>query len=138
MIGFISGIALFGALTPQTINTESEKSIEIIDSVKVTKTMQMVITAYSSTEDQTDSTPFITASNKRVRDGIIATNGIPFGTKVRIVGVPELAGKTFIVEDRMHRRKIGMADIWMDTTQKAKTFGVKGMDGKVYMEILES
>ncbi len=138
MIGFISGIALFGALAPQTINTDSEKLIEIIDSAKVTKTIQIVVTAYSSTEDQTDSTPFITASNKRVRDGIIATNGIPFGTKVRIVGVPELAGVILTVEDRMHKRKVGMADIWMDTTQKAKTFGVKGMNGKVYMEILES
>ncbi|MDP3003980.1 MAG: hypothetical protein Q8N43_00505, partial [Candidatus Azambacteria bacterium] len=38
------------------------------------KTMKVVLTAYSSTPDQTDDTPFITASNTRVRDGIVAAN----------------------------------------------------------------
>ncbi|HDY68411.1 hypothetical protein LCGC14_1745220 [marine sediment metagenome] len=40
------------------------------------------ITGYSSTVDQCDDTPFITASNTRVRDGIVASNEFPFGTRL--------------------------------------------------------
>jgi len=91
---------------------------------KPAETYYMIITAYSSTEDQTDSTPFITASQKHVEDGIVANNLLPFGTKVRI---PELYGdKVFVVEDRMHYRKGNYhLDIWFPTRLEAKNFGVK-------------
>lgn len=80
------------------------------------------ISAYSSTPDQTDDTPFITASGKYVADGIVATNHLPFGTKVQI---PEVFGdKTFVVEDRMHPRKVGFLDVWMPTREAALKFGV--------------
>ena len=118
------------------INTDQEKPVDALDSVKIVKTIKMVVTAYSSTEDQTDDTPFITASNKKVRDCIIAINGLPFGTRVRI---PELYGygdNTFVVEDRLHQRKGKYhADIWMADYEKAKEFGVKW---NVNVEILES
>ena len=66
------------------------------------KIMVVLATAYSSTPDQTDATPFITAWNTRVRDGILAANFLPFGTLVKI---PEVFGdKIFVVEDRMHQR----------------------------------
>src|SRR3989344_6760428 len=39
---------------------------------RVVKTMRLYVTGYSSTEDQTDDTPFITASGKHVRDGLVA------------------------------------------------------------------
>src|SRR5438128_8379875 len=51
--------------------------------VVVTQRMTVRATAYSSTRDQTDASPFVTASGTRVRDGIIAINGLKFGTKVR-------------------------------------------------------
>lgn len=87
----------------------------------VAKAKKVWITAYSSTPDQTDDTPFTTASGSHVRDGIIATNMLPFGTKVQI---PALFGdKVFIVEDRMHRRKIDMVDIWFPTRTEALRFG---------------
>ena len=41
---------------------------------RLTSTKIVTITAYSSTPDQTDSTPFITAYNTFVRDGIVAAN----------------------------------------------------------------
>src|SRR3989344_1966573 len=64
--------------------------------------MLVAASAYSSTPDQTDDSPFITAWNTRVRDGIIAANFLPFGTKIKI---PDAYGdKIFIVEDRMNRR----------------------------------
>ena len=80
-------------------------------------------TAYSSTVDQTDDTPFVTASGTYVRDGIAAANFLPFGTVFRI---PELYGdKIFIVEDRMNKRYWHRVDIWFPERQMAKEFGVK-------------
>ena len=79
------------------------------------------MTGYSSTPDQTDSTPFITASGKYVRDGIIATNFLPFGAKVKI---PELFGnKIFVVEDRMASRYFHRIDIWFASREAALKFG---------------
>ena len=86
-----------------------------------TESMNVVITAYSSTPDQTDSSPFITASNKRVRDGIIAANFLPFGTKVKF---PALFGdKEFTVEDRMKSNT--KVDIWFSDRESALRFGIK-------------
>ena len=97
-----------------------------------TQKMDVLITAYSSTVSQTDSTPFITASNKYVEDGIVANNLLPFGTKIRF---PELYGdKVFVVEDRMHRRKDdNRFDIWFNSYDDAVQFGVQA----TYVEILE-
>lgn len=80
------------------------------------------VTAYSSTPEETDDTPFITASMTTVRDGIVAANFLPFGTKIMI---PELFGdKIFVVEDRMHRRNHSSVDIWMPSKEAAKEFGI--------------
>jgi 3D (Asp-Asp-Asp) domain-containing protein len=100
---------------------------------KAIKTVKAVMTAYSSTPDQTDDTPFITASGKTVADGIVANNMLPFGTKVRI---PELYGdKVFVVQDRMNRRMGDHRfDIWMPDRTSALKFGVK----TVVIEVLES
>jgi len=88
---------------------------------------EIVLTAYSSTIDQTDASPCITATGfnvcKHNKENIIAANFLPFGTKVRI---PELYGdKVFIVQDRMNKRHSSRVDIWMKTRTKAKQFGVK-------------
>ncbi|OGZ52853.1 MAG: hypothetical protein A3B25_01005 [Candidatus Ryanbacteria bacterium RIFCSPLOWO2_01_FULL_48_26] len=84
-------------------------------------TTRVWLTAYSSSVDETDDTPFITASGKHVRDGIVATNFLPFGTKIKI---PKVFGdKIFIVEDRMHPRKKGIVDIWMPSKKEALRFG---------------
>jgi 3D (Asp-Asp-Asp) domain-containing protein len=92
--------------------------------LKVVSEFETVITAYSSTHSQTDGTPFITASNKKVADGIIANNYFPFGTKVKI---PELYGdKIFVVEDRMNSRKSNYQfDIWFADHQEAINFGAQ-------------
>lgn len=82
-----------------------------------------VITAYSSTSWQTDSTPFITASGTRVHNGTLAANFLSFGTKVRI---PDLFGdKIFTVEDRMNDRFPNRLDVWLPRTWQAADFGVK-------------
>ncbi len=101
--------------------------------LKVARKMQIIATAYSSTVEETDETPFITANNTQVRDGIIANNILPFGTKVRI---PELYGdKVFVVEDRMSWKKGNyQIDIWFASHTAAEQFGAK----RTYIEVLES
>ena len=137
IIGLILGTASYGMLRPQVINADSENNLKFCKAIKssfeVVKTIKMVITAYSSTEDQTDNTPLVTASGKYVKEGIVANNMLPFGTKIRI---PELYGdKIFTIEDRMHQRKGKYhTDIWFPEYQEAKNFGAKLLD----IEILES
>ena len=91
----------------------------------------VTVTAYSSTPDQTDSTPFITASGTDVRDGIIACNFLRFGTRVRF---PQVYGdKVFVVEDRMALKNSHKMDVWFETREDAKQFGVQ----KLQVEVLK-
>lgn len=99
----------------------------------VVRKINVVVTAYSSTVEETDDTPDITALGTHVKDGIIANNSLPFGTKVRI---PELYGdKVFTVEDRMSWKKGDYHfDIWFPSYEEAKNFGAEW----TYIEILKS
>lgn len=98
---------------------------------KIKKSIKALATAYSSTPDQTDDTPFITANGKYVYDGLVAANFLPFGAKLRL---PEICGdKIFTVDDRMNARYKQRIDVWMKSRQEAKNFGAK----IVSVEILE-
>jgi len=94
--------------------------------------IEVVVTGYSSTEDQTDSDPFVTAAGTLVREGIVANNFFSLGTKIKI---PELFGdKIFVVEDRMSWEKGNYyIDIWFPDYWQALNFGAK----RTYIEILE-
>ncbi len=158
-ISIISFIVAFGFLSPRsgilvegslstTINNSSERSepttkqssylsnqtfLTAVNSPeKQGSVREIVVTAYSSTLDQCDSTPFITASGQRVRDGIIASNFLPFGTKVQF---PQLFGdKIFQVEDRMHRKyNNSRVDIWFPDRASAEAFGIK----KTIMKVID-
>lgn len=100
---------------------------------KVVRKLPVVVTAYSSSVWQTDDDPYITAAGTWVRDGIVANNKYPFGTKIRF---PEIYGdKIFVVEDRMSWKKGNYHfDIWFPSYWEAKSFGAK----RTYIEILES
>jgi 3D (Asp-Asp-Asp) domain-containing protein len=88
-----------------------------------TRSIETVITGYSSTVDQTDDTPFITASGTSVKPGIAAANWLPFGTKIII---PDLFdNKIFVIEDRMHPKNGDKLDIWFETREEALRFGVR-------------
>jgi len=140
-----SGIGLTRALTIEDQPQEPNKNLIMIQdnslaalsdsSVpnKVVKKMKVVITGYSSTPEETDDTPFITAKGTLVRDGIVANNLLPFGTEIRI---PELYdNEIFIVEDRMNGRAgFYHVDIWFPSKEEAQKFGAK----LTYIEILEN
>jgi len=99
---------------------------------KVIKKMNVVITAYSSTIQETDESPFLTASGSYVKEGIVANNLLPFGTRIRI---PEIYGdKIFIVQDRLNPRAgFYHIDIWFPSHQEAENFGAK----RTYIEVLD-
>jgi len=113
-----------------SINSENK---EIFLKPKIfKKRMIMTVTGYSSSPDETDETPFITANNSFVRDGVAASNVLPFGTKIKI---PSLFGdKIFVVEDRMNPRYRENIDIWFESKQDALDFGIHY---DVLVEILE-
>jgi len=87
----------------------------------------VTVTAYNALSSQTDSTPFITASNTRVRSGICAvsrdierTLGLKFGDFLHLEGIG-----TCEFQDRMHRRKRKQVDLFMWDRASALEFGRK-------------
>ncbi|MBN3032630.1 MAG: 3D domain-containing protein [Candidatus Saganbacteria bacterium] len=82
----------------------------------------IVATAYNSLPNQTDDSPWITASGTRCREGVIASNHFPIGTKLAIEGYK---GRVFTVEDRMNSRYHKRIDIWFRDYDDARQFGVR-------------
>ena len=87
------------------------------------RTIWVLVTAYSSTPDQTDASPFIGARGTFVRDGMVAANFLSFGTRLRFPD--HFGGKEFFVEDRMNQRYARRIDIWMPTREEAKQWGAR-------------
>ncbi|MCD6402545.1 3D domain-containing protein, partial [bacterium] len=118
-----------GTLTIANNNT----LLPVFTEIPKTKKIKVIVTAYSSTPWETDGDPYITASGKWVKEGIVANNLLPFGTKIKI---PEVFGdKVFVVEDRMHWTKSPyQVDIWFPSYWDALNFGAK----RTYIEILEN
>ena len=121
------------------VNAQEVVLFPVSEDRKPSRTIWVTITAYSSTVDQCDSTPCITANGFDLCDNYaeyeavdtIAANFLKFGTQVRL---PELLGnKVLVVRDRMNARYNGKnrIDVWMPTREMAKEFGVK----RVKMEI---
>lgn len=87
----------------------------------VRRRMTLEVSAYNSEAAQTDDSPFIMANGGHVHDGAVATNILPFGTRVKI---PKYFGdKVFVVEDRMNKRYQNHLDIWMEKKADALRFG---------------
>ena len=63
------------SLTPISYPDWSKDDLIVIEQIPV------IVTAYSSTPEETDSSPRLTAAGTWVREGIVANNFLPFGTK---------------------------------------------------------
>lgn len=88
---------------------------------KPQKAVKIFATAYSSSPDETDDTPFITASGSHVRNGVIAANFLAFGTNVKLPGI--FGDKVFTVEDRLKEGYNDRVDIWFPSKGEALKFG---------------
>lgn len=101
----------------------SQNSSPEVSQDKKPRTIKILVTAYSSSPDETDSTPLITASGNYVRPGIVAANFLAFGTKIRL---PKIFGnQVFVVEDRLHQDYNDRIDVWFSTKEGALKFGFK-------------
>ena len=108
--------------------------VEVAPSAKIQplQVLSFDMTAYTSTPEECDSDPFTTADGSHVRDGIIATNVLPFGTKVRFPSV--FGDRIFEVHDRMNKRYSMRADVWMSNAKDMRQFGIKH---SVRVEVVE-
>ena len=130
LLASVQGNALVEFNNPETIKRENESAPnqKLNEQTGLSFKKWILATAYSSTVDQCDNTPFTTASGTRVHDGTIAANFLRFGTKVKF---PALFGsKIFTVEDRMKSNY--KVDIWFPTREEALQFGAK----RTMMEIV--
>lgn len=84
------------------------------------------VTAYTSSVEETDDTPFVAASGTSTRPGIIACpRKYPFGT------IFEIQGRRYDCQDRMALKNDGMFDIWMSTKEEAYRFGTQELEVKI-------
>ena len=95
----------------------------------------MTITSYRSVPEQTDSTPFITASGERVhKHGVALSRNYlkRWGGPVEYGDLVYIEGFGFkIVNDTMHPRHQNNIDIWVGTYEEEKAIDVKR--GKVWL-----
>jgi|SRR3989344_931245 len=118
-------------IIPTPIQTQKPKTNKIIAKTATIATYTVIATAYSSTSDQTDSTPCVAASGYNVcnkTDNIIAVSRnlvrlLGYGTQVRF---PELYGQeVFQIEDTMNMRFTDRIDFHLDSREEAKNFGIR-------------
>lgn len=95
------------------------------DLIKKRRVAPITVTKYNPEPKQTDSTPFIMASNKRVFTGAIALSrdleekyNLKFGD---IVCLEELG--CFSFQDRMNKKWTNRADLFEWSKKEAKRFG---------------
>ena len=106
-------------------------------------------TAYNSDSNQTDSSPFYTATGARTRYGIVALSRdllrrFPYGSKVRLEDSGAwssgrgygkynaiLKDTVFVVEDTMHPRKNGTVDVWLPARRLAMQWGVRRLNMQI-------
>lgn len=93
--------------------------------------VQAVVTAYTSSLNETDDRPFETASGTHVRKGTLACpSKLAFGTVV------EINRKKYTCLDRMNKRyrSVEAYDMWVESKQIAYQFGRQTLSVKVYAE----
>jgi len=107
-----------------SVQTKKQFSSE---SEQKAKQMRVWATAYTSHPMETDDTPFVTASGSTVRDGVVASNFLPMGTKFMIPN--HYGDKVFVVEDRMNARYNDKktVDIWFESRTDALQFGRRSL-----------
>lgn len=124
------------AIRPDTGTLFTETDEVVVPSVEerpvALKTLFMDSTSYTSRPQETDGDPFVTADGSDVRDGIVATNVLPFGTKVRLPSV--FGDRIFTVHDRMNARYSYRIDVWSSDLADAKRYGLKR---RIPVEVVE-
>lgn len=114
---FLGSVAI---TVPYSVILEQENDTQTV--------REYIITGYSSSVDETDDSPFITASGERVRDGVVASNFLPFGTRLKISYWDD---KIFVVKDRMNSRYKNRLDVWFPSKDLALSFGKRRLEVEI-------
>jgi len=91
-------------------------------------TIKAEVTMYTSSPEETDDTPNITANGETTNQGTIACpSNLPFGTRV------EIKGEQYICNDRMAKRyrNGNYFDIWVPSREIAIAHGRQKLEVKV-------
>lgn len=121
--------SLFNTVAPQEPIVQAEIKQE---EYTVAKDYIVEVTGYSSRKEETDVTPYETASGSIVYWGSVASNTYSFGTQLRF---PNMFGdKIFVVRDRMNSRYKNRLDIWFPHYAQARRFGIKDLRVEVLKE----
>ena len=113
--------AVAHASTEQDVVNAIQEEEETAKASSTSPTAQLGnFSAYNAEVGQTDSDPFTMASGKKVFEGAVANNCLPFGTKVKV------GEKIYEVQDRMNSRyDCDHFDIYMESYDDAIKFGRK-------------
>ena len=113
MFGVMVGIVFYVFTLPAEAQT-----YEAPETVTLGVSYKAIVSAYTASEDETDSRPWEMASGKTVYDGAVANNCLKFGTKVVINEM------MYVVEDRMNKRYgCDHYDILVESKGEAREFG---------------
>lgn len=112
----------------KVVSEEAEKPKEKTNPTKTNNgftVKTMTITYYCScTKCCGPNAKGITASGKKVQEGMVAMKGVPFGTKI------EINGKQYVVEDRGVGE--GCVDVYVSSHQRALELGRHKVKVKIY------
>lgn len=110
----------------EALNEERRELLLQMAELKDLKVRELTITAYSPTLEECGDSPTITASQSKVRPGIVAVSrdlfaqGWVFGKKVYVKG-----HGVFEIADLMNKKHSKRVDIFIPDTNEAKRFGKK-------------
>jgi 3D (Asp-Asp-Asp) domain-containing protein len=127
----LEGIAVVGIEEypkPKTFaRVLKDDSLDVRASLIAGSKVRVLSLAYSSTLDQTDANPYITANGARVGPGTMAANFLPLGTSVRI------GNMIYVINDRMNERFNNkyVVDIWKPTRQEAINHGARILEMEI-------
>lgn len=84
------------------------------------------VTGYSSSVNETDDSPTITASNTTTRHGVVANNCLPLGTEIELKGLRGVESGIYYVEDtKAPRFGCEWIDVWRSSKGSARKVGVQ-------------
>ena len=110
----------------EKLNEERQRLTRQMAELKDINIKEVTLTAYSPTVEECGPEPHTTASNVKVRRGIVAVSrdlfdqGWVFGKKVYVKG-----HGVYEIADLMSKRYTKRMDIFFPDTEEAKQFGIK-------------
>ncbi|MBM3776813.1 MAG: hypothetical protein FJW23_01065 [Acidimicrobiia bacterium] len=124
-VGLIAGLCGSALMAPLA----ARQDVALAPEPERPATFRAVVTAYSSSPDETWGDPLVTASGRKVFDGLVACpRRFPFGTKFRI------GDRVYTCWDRLHHRYDHRFDIWKPSKEDAIQFGLQ----RLHVEVVEA